>query len=738
MKLHKTIFIIIILISATIVQANDINIIDSDANQLIVEFNFDNDSCVSSGLLVQVPSTGDFWVEVLKVDEQAKDLKLVELGVREILRDIPVSRLQIFPCQENFSISKIRLKIQFENSLPKSRIKSSSFDIYDKLLQSTIINYRGISKATIRNLSVETNHPALRIETTEAGIYRLYYQQAVNAGMPAAIIPENLQLFNQGNEVAVRIDLKQQFMEFYAEPSVYWLYWSKNSLGKRISSIDDTATETVIHIEENHIWGRHEFKGFWQRLNALDVKNYNIKLSTLPLANTEVKIKVAFYGYTTAAPHPNHHTLIYLNDNLIGDAYWNGRTEYIQEMLVPASIFTNETNILTIKLPGDTGAIVDSIFLDWIELHQKNSITNKINTPKNITLWQSPQLKSPNNGADYILITAKEFLPAVEPLSNLRRQQGLRVKTVSVEDIYNEFNYGLSDSAAIKEFLAYAYENWAKPAPTYVFLVGDAKINLEDSKVPTHFYTSAENIIIPDDNWYVNVAGNDNLPDMFIGRIPGNSSKMVSQIINKIIDFENSTNEAPNKVLLVADNETQFHDFNERLFKILPAEYEADKVYLEPNADASQANQEIIASINNGVMISNYIGHGTIDKWSIDKGLFKSSDIEKLNNEQQLIFALMLTCINGYFVSSYAYSLAEEMIIAKTGAIGVFAASNLTYLWENAILANYIFDSVFKQGNRRLGLITTQAKIKAYELGASAEVLRMFTFFGDPYIKLPQ
>ena len=96
----------------------------------------------------------------------------------------------------------------------------------------------------------------------------------------------------------------------------------------------------------------------------------------------------------------------------------------------------------------------------------------------------------------------------------------------------------------------------------------------------------------------------------------------------------------------------------------------------------------------------------------------------------------MLTCINGYFISSYAYSLAEEMVISKTGAIGVFAASNFTYLWENAILAKYIFDSVFNQGNRRLGLITTEAKIKAYELGASAEVLRMFTLFGDPALRL--
>ncbi|WP_069471855.1 hypothetical protein [Candidatus Marithrix sp. Canyon 246] len=98
--------------------------------------------------------------------------EFVELGVREILRDIPVSRLRVLPCQ------------------------------------------------------------VLRIETTETGIYRLYYQQLVKAGMPAAIIPENLQLFNQGKEVAVTINLPEQFLEFYAESKVYWLYFGEDASRK--------------------------------------------------------------------------------------------------------------------------------------------------------------------------------------------------------------------------------------------------------------------------------------------------------------------------------------------------------------------------------------------------------------------------------------------------------------------------------------------------------------------------
>ena len=73
------------------------------------------------------------------------------------------------------------------------------------------------------------------------------------------------------------------------------------------------------------------------------------------------------------------------------------------------------------------------------------------------------------NGADYILITHKDIgwdgsgsaYPWLDDLAALRQAQGLRVKLVNVQDIYDEFSYGLVTPQAIKDFLTYAYENWA-------------------------------------------------------------------------------------------------------------------------------------------------------------------------------------------------------------------------------------------------------------------------------------
>ena len=93
------------------------------------------------------------------------------------------------------------------------------------------------------------------------------------------------------------------------------------------------------------------------------------------------------------------------------------------------------------------------------------------------------------NGADYILITHRDLgwdangdaYGWLSDLVALRESQGLRVKVVDVADIFDEFSYGMTSSAAIKDFLAYASGNWQPPAPQYVLLVGDGTYDAKDN-----------------------------------------------------------------------------------------------------------------------------------------------------------------------------------------------------------------------------------------------------------------
>ncbi|BAP55346.1 hypothetical protein THII_1049 [Thioploca ingrica] len=816
----------------------------------------------------------------------------LEIGTRQVLRGVPVSRISIFPFQWNpvtqelRYLKKLSLQVQFEAVLSpvdkRTRERNQSVaDSYAALLQNVLINYqppalssskRGSrSQAETTPVAETETQPTqrlikadntLRIEITQDGIYRLSYEQLAEVGLPVQFInPTRLQLFHQDQEIAIQVNSQQpdqfepgDYIEFYGQgvsnniftdTNVYWLSWQSRIPGKRVVPLDSHLTpeseNNLINTFYNHLHLEEDKQSwlgtpgapeqdywFWQRLNASETGSFTFELTSVSPTPTEATIRVGFRGRSTATPHPDHHTLIKLNDTLIGDEHWDGDVEFIQPMSFSSELLKIGQNQLNIEMPGDTGAIVDVVYPNWIEINSWQNlevkedkltftipgaassrqimidkltqpelviydITNpnevveltdfsvtesestyqvrfttsatadktyfistlsQIQSPNRIIPWQTHQLKNIKNAADYILITTSKFLPAVEPLVQLRRQQGLRVKAVSMEQIYNEFNAGLAEPKAIKQFLTYAYENWRAPAPTEVFLVGDASLNYKKiqgksankvSQVPTYLSPSWDGLT-PDDSWYVSIDGDDNLPDMFIGRIPGNTPEKVAELINKIVRFEKSNQPSPRKILLATDSEQDFEDSSEELVNHLPVGFSTDKVYLQSylalteegmtkDDKIDRATQDIIASMNQGIMISSYIGHGVVNQWSGSKGLFKPEDLQQVTNEEQLFFAFMLTCINGYFVGD-KYALAEEFVLAKGGAIGSFAPSNLSYLWEDAILAQEAFSILFEQGVKRLGALTTQAKIAAYGKGTSADVIKTFTLFGDPAVSL--
>ncbi len=98
--------------------------------------------------------------------------------------------------------------------------------------------------------------------------------------------------------------------------------------------------------------------------------------------------------------------------------------------------------------------------------------------PLSIAADTPSNLQSSSNGADYIVITHRDFWDAVQPLVARRQAQGMRVVKVDVQDVYDQFGYGQMSAEAIRDFLAYTYQYWAKPAPVNVVLVGDGTYDM--------------------------------------------------------------------------------------------------------------------------------------------------------------------------------------------------------------------------------------------------------------------
>jgi hypothetical protein len=231
--------------------------------------------------------------------------------------------------------------------------------------------------------------------------------------------------------------------------------------------------------------------------------------------------------------------------------------------------------------------------------------------PSGIELFQSRNLQSPTNGADWIAIAYGDFSDAIQPLAQHRWGRGLRTVVVTTRQVYDEFNHGIASPHAIRDFLTYAYENWERPAPKYVLLVGDGTYDYRgyygqafSNFVPAYLSHTQYAGEVPDDHWYGCVHGNDLLSDIHVGRLPARTAQEVGVMVDKILAYENSPLSEEGwekKVLLVADDdEVDFKDMSEAASSFISSKYLVSRKYLEEYPDPSDLNQELIDEINGG------------------------------------------------------------------------------------------------------------------------------------------
>jgi len=296
-----------------------------------------------------------------------------------------------------------------------------------------------------------------------------------------------------------------------------------------------------------------------------------------------------------------------------------------------------------------------------------------------LSLNQLSTLNLNTNGADLLIISQKNLAASAEPLRSLRESQGMAVSVVDVEDVYDEFSYGIHTVRAIKDFLSLAATTWATP-PRYVILLGDASYDPRNylgkgdlDLVPTKLVDATYNETASDD--WVTDFNNDGSADIPVGRIPVRTPAQADLVISKIVNF--SPANVPASALLVADDPTgyyfNFEQANDEVQSLLPGGITVNRVNrrTDPNAHAN-----VIASLNAGQQLVNYSGHGNVDTWS---GTFSSTDASTLSNNNKLPIVVVMDCLNGYFHDPTLEGIAEALMKAPSGgAVAAFASSGLT------------------------------------------------------------
>ncbi|NUM43313.1 MAG: hypothetical protein HUU38_01290 [Anaerolineales bacterium] len=622
---------------------------------------------------------------------------------------------------------------------------------------------------------------SLRVTVREPGIYALPWPELARLGFADAP-PAQLRLFNLGEPQPLWFsgtgdDLTLYFYGHlletpYTAENVYILTTHPAPLSAELTL---TAAQPPVfnsshqHFEENLIYlPRAEAEHTWYWKNFTAPKTEPIEFTLDHFAPGEATLRVALFANTEATNlDPDHHLRLLLNDTLLVDETWDGRGGHLIEQTFPTETLRAGKNTLTLELPGDTGAIVETLLLDWIELTYPNPLiaenarvgfrgTGEVLTltgfdtppflfdlalagdgsPVEITPSDSLQIPTISDHfyqavgptgfltplafspaqltpalrtaqADYLAIGPPDLLEALQPLLDHRTAQGLTTLAVPVYAIYDQFGGGLAHPDAIRKFLQYAAQTWATP-PRYVVLVGDSTYD------PRGYQTSPQLNRVPT-FFRFTFFGGETASDVAFAQLDDDHypdlivGRIPARTADQVAILVQKTLAYEQNPPSVGQRILAIADGQEASFATDAETFLGNfpttytPVLLTPPKGDTAAAGQITDKLNEGVLFMSYFGHGSITMLGKDR-IFSVEDGLALENGAQLPIMINITCLAGLFTHPEVDSLTEVMLWNPNGgAVAALSATSLTVPSDQAFLTQAFVDALAQNPDATLG-----------------------------------
>ena len=362
-------------------------------------------------------------------------------------------------------------------------------------------------------------------------------------------------------------------------------------------------------------------------------------------------------------------------------------------------------------------------------------------TPR-VAVPATSSLRATTNQADYLLIAPRAFLAAAEPLLQRRQDQGLATRAIAFEEISDEFGHGQPSAEAIQGFLSFAFQSWARPSPRYVLLLGDASYDPRNfmgtsgpSPLPA-LWRKTSYLWTASDPQLAAVNGEDELPDLAIGRLPATTVEQAQALVEKLLAWEDSGQGLAGQATLVADNPDIAGDFEADVRDIAQSYFPGRSDLLLLSELGPQTRPRVQDALNSGLSFLSYVGHGGAAVWA-SENVWNSWDAPSLQAQSRQPLLVTMNCLNGYFVAPAFDSLSESLLKAEgRGAIAAFSPSGLSldgpaHLYHRALMAELTGGQ-----HERLGDAVLAAQ-KAYaQTGMMPELLSVYHLLGDPGMKM--
>ncbi len=534
---------------------------------------------------------------------------------------------------------------------------------------------------------------------------------------------------------------------------------------------------------------------YWLTIQAQQSESIDLEIDEI--AEGPATLRLRMLGVTQNPDIEDDHDLdIYVNEHLVGTITWDGEKHFDDEIALNEGVLKKGKNTIRFD-NSQTGATpIDVMRLDWLELeflrpsqadeeslyfqgfegqlnifgYDEKPAIFEISDPAEpslITGWQfedgtvtlgvtpdvhglivgAPQYLEPDNiealddsalldadnQADMLIITTEELAPALEPLLVAREAQGITAKVVPVEDIYDEFGFGQAGPEYINQFVAYTHEQWQEPAPSYLFLVGDATYDFRD------YMGEAPQNGVPSPMVRVSYSGetvsdarladidDDGKPDLAVGRWPVDNYQDVEDLVARTLAYEQAAQASKQAIFAADSSSNEFSYLVEEL--LADSQMDSDNVQRLIGAEA----EEFAQAWHEGAWLVTYTGHGSLDRWGKDNLLDGQSALA-LKTSGPPPIVVQLTCLTGFFAHPTQTSLSETMLIEAGGPVLIVAATSLTLSTSQQPFATALLRNLQDPAVIRMGDAVLEAKLQlAIDTDSDLqEISDTFGLLGDP------
>ena len=378
--------------------------------------------------------------------------------------------------------------------------------------------------------------------------------------------------------------------------------------------------------------------------------------------------------------------------------------------------------------------------------------------------------------AEFVIIANKDFMGEAERLAQAHRiKDGYVVNVVSAEQVYNEFSSGTPDATAYRRFVKMFYDRGVSnlsgnaKIPKYLLLFGDGSFDnrelLNNTTEPIRrllTYQAVNSVSGTDsyvtDDYFGYMDDNTGLESgelstsqklkIGVGRFPVSTLEQAKTVVDKTITYMNNELRGSwkNQVLYIADDgNSGTHARDADGIAKITSDANPDilikKMYLDAYRQVTNAagerypDVELLLDdyINQGVLMINFMGHGSINSWTTEQILTKPK-IDNMRNDKLPLY-VTATCDFTAF-DQFDESAGEKLLWNKNGgAIALFSTTRMVAMSANASLnqsfATHFFDRDEDCNPLALGDMFREAKNMQTTKNKFA-----FTLTGNPALKL--